>query len=88
MNHFASDEKTRVIDQHALDRVLALDPMGFYGIVREENISMCGVLPMTLGMHLANILGAKKAELVAYATSGDVNGDLSRVVGYAGVIIE
>jgi AmmeMemoRadiSam system protein B len=49
---------------------------------------MCGVLPMTLGMHLVNILGAKKAELVAYATSGEVNGDMSRVVGYAGVIIE
>lgn len=88
MNHFASDAKTRVIDQRALDRILALDPMGFYGTVREENISMCGVLPMTLGMHLANIQGANKAELVAYATSGEVNGDLSRVVGYAGVIIE
>lgn len=88
MNHFASDEKTRVIDQHALDRILALDPMGFYGKVREENISMCGVLPMTLGMHLANIQGAKKAELVAYATSADVNKDVSRVVGYAGIIID
>jgi hypothetical protein len=88
MNHFASDAKTRIIDQRALDRILALDPMGFYGTVREENISMCGVLPMTLGMHLANIQGAKKADLVAYATSGEVNGDLARVVGYAGVIIE
>jgi AmmeMemoRadiSam system protein B len=88
MNHFAPDAKTRVVDQHALDRILALDPMGFYGTVRSENISMCGVLPMTLGMHLVNILGAKKAELVAYATSGEVNGDMSRVVGYAGVIIE
>ncbi|WP_043774569.1 AmmeMemoRadiSam system protein B [Desulfomicrobium escambiense] len=88
MNHFASDAVTRIVDQKALDRILALDPMGFYGTVREDNISMCGVLPMTMGMHLANILGAKKAELVAYATSGDVNGDMSRVVGYAGVIIE
>lgn len=88
MNHFASDARTRVVDQHALDRILALDPMGFYGTVKGENISMCGVLPMTMGMHLANILGAKKAELVAYATSGEVNGDMSRVVGYAGVIIE
>lgn len=88
MNHFASDAVTRIVDQKALDRILALDPMGFYGTVKEEGISMCGVLPMTLGLHLANILGAKKAELAAYATSGDVNGDMSRVVGYAGVIIE
>ncbi|NLV97542.1 MAG: AmmeMemoRadiSam system protein B [Desulfovibrionales bacterium] len=88
MNHYASDALTRVVDHRALAPVLALNPMDFYGTVREEGISMCGVLPMTLGLHLANILGAKKAELVAYATSGDVNQDLSRVVGYAGVIIE
>ncbi|NCD25765.1 MAG: AmmeMemoRadiSam system protein B [Deltaproteobacteria bacterium] len=88
MNHFASDAATREIDKRALAPILALNPMEFYGTVRGENISMCGVLPMTMGMHLANIMGAKKAELVAYATSGEVNGDLSRVVGYAGVIIE
>lgn len=88
MNHFASDESTRRIDQRALEPILALNPMEFYGTVREEKISMCGVLPMTMGMHLANIMGVKKAELVAYATSGEVNGDLSRVVGYAGVIME
>ena len=88
MNHYASDALTRIVDQKALAPLLALNPMEFYGIVREEGISMCGVLPMTLGLHLANILGAKKAELVAYATSGEVNQDLSRVVGYAGVIIE
>ena len=88
MNHFASDAVTRIVDQKALERILALDPMGLYGTVRGENISMCGVLPMAMGMHLANILGAKKAELVAYATSGDVNNDMSRVVGYAGVVIE
>jgi hypothetical protein len=31
-------------------------------------------------------LGAKKAELVKYATSADVSGDRSQVVGYAGMI--
>lgn len=88
MNHYASDSATRIVDQKALAPVLALNPMEFYGTIREDDISMCGVLPMTMGMHLANILGAKKAELVAYSTSGEVNQDLSRVVGYAGVIIE
>lgn len=88
MNHFASQTHTQMVDNKALERVVALDPMGFYGAVRENNISMCGVLPMTMGMHLANILGAKEAEIVAYATSGDVNGDYGRVVGYAGVIVQ
>jgi len=33
------------------------------------------------------LLGATKAELVRYATSGDVSDDRSAVVGYAGMII-
>jgi len=33
-----------------------------------------------------NALGAKKPELVKYATSADVSGDRSAVVGYAGMI--
>jgi hypothetical protein len=35
----------------------------------------------------AKRLGAKKAELVQYATSGDVSGDREMVVGYAGIIV-
>jgi AmmeMemoRadiSam system protein B len=33
-------------------------------------------------------LGATQAELVRYANSGEVNGDLREVVGYAGIIIK
>jgi len=36
----------------------------------------------------ARLLGATRAELVRYATSGDVSGDRDEVVGYAGVIVE
>jgi hypothetical protein len=32
-------------------------------------------------------MGATLAELVRYATSGEINGDLQEVVGYAGVIV-
>jgi len=32
-------------------------------------------------------LGAKKAELLKYATSGDVSGMYDQVVGYASIII-
>jgi AmmeMemoRadiSam system protein A len=36
----------------------------------------------------ANALGGGKAELIKYQTSGDVSGDFSAVVGYAGIIIK
>jgi AmmeMemoRadiSam system protein B len=35
----------------------------------------------------ARRLGATAADLVGYATSGDVTGDREAVVGYAGIII-
>ena len=48
---------------------------------------MCGVVPATIAIEAANRLGAADAHLVAYATSGDVSGDRSAVVGYAGICI-
>jgi len=35
----------------------------------------------------AGRLGAEKAELIRYATSGDVTGDNREVVGYAGIAV-
>jgi hypothetical protein len=87
MNHYENDAVTRAKDGMALEKVLALDARGLYETVRSNEISMCGYAAATVMLTAAKALGATKAELAAYATSGDVNGDLSAVVGYAGVII-
>lgn len=87
MSHYIPHDVARQRDALALAAVEALDPMGLYGVVRREGISMCGVLPMTLGLTVAVELGATRVEVVEYATSGDVSGDKSRVVGYAGVLV-
>ena len=42
MNHYENDEITRVKDERAIARILALDPRGLYDVVRNESISMCG----------------------------------------------
>jgi hypothetical protein len=47
---------------------------------------MCGLGPAVAMLTALNALGAKKAELVKYATSADVSRDRSAVVGYAGMI--
>lgn len=87
MNHYETDSITRVKDQKAIARVLALDPAGLHAVVRAENISMCGYAPTTAMLTAARDLGATRAELVKYATSGDVSGDREMVVGYAGIVI-
>ena len=67
-------------------QLLALNPRALYDTCRDENISMCGLGPAVAMLTALNMLGTKKPELVKYATSADVSGDRSAVVGYAGMI--
>src|SRR5579862_5329372 len=85
MNHYESDDITRVKDQRAIDQLLALDPRGLYEVVRTGNISMCGYGPAVITLTAVKKLGATQAKLIRYATSGDVSGDRDMVVGYAGI---
>jgi AmmeMemoRadiSam system protein B len=87
MNHYESDAITRVKDERAIARILALDPRGLYDTVRGGGITMCGYAATVAMLVAARELGAKDAALVRYATSGDVTGDLEEVVGYAGIIV-
>jgi AmmeMemoRadiSam system protein B len=87
MNHYESDSLTRVKDKKAIDRILAIDPRGLFDTVRREEISMCGYAAVTAMLAAARTLGAKRAALIRYATSGEVNDDLDQVVGYAGIIV-
>ena len=87
MSHYVSDTAARALDKKALDKILALDPEGLYNTVREEAITMCGVIPVTTMLYAACLLGAHDATLIKYMTSGEVSGDFDYVVGYAGLII-
>lgn len=87
MSHYVSAAAARKKDFLAIDRILALDPRGLVEIVRDEDITMCGVLPTAAVLIAAAEVGATKGELVRYATSGDVTGDDREVVGYAGLRI-
>ncbi len=86
-SHYVSQSEAEKLDSIAIDSILKLSPSELYTKVRELNITMCGVIPATVGLIAAKILGATNAELVAYRTSGDVTGDYSQVVGYAGIIV-
>ena len=87
MNHYEDDASTRIKDRKAIDKILALDPQGLHDTVINESISMCGFGPAVAMLVAAKKLGATRAELVQYATSGDANGERDRVVGYAGIVV-
>jgi AmmeMemoRadiSam system protein B len=86
LNHYEDDAATRIKDHKAIDQLLALDPGGLYDTCRDEKISMCGLGPAVAMLTALKALGVTKSELVKYATSADVSGDRSAVVGYAGMI--
>ena len=87
MNHYESDVITRAKDQSAIEPILSLNAHALYDVVTQRNISMCGLGPAVVMLTAAKKLGATSAELVKYATSGDVSGDRDLVVGYAGVVV-
>jgi hypothetical protein len=87
MNHYESDTVTRMKDQSAIEAILRLDARGLHDVVTQQNVTMCGFGPAVTMLSAAKGLGAKSAELVKYATSGDVSGDRDRVVGYAGISV-
>ncbi len=87
MTHYEPQESAQNKDRQAIDAVLALDEDELLRRVDELNISMCGFAPAVSLIVAAKELGANRAELVKYQTSGDVTGDYSAVVGYAGIII-
>ena len=86
LNHYEDDATTRKKDRKAVDRLLELDPRGLYDVCHSENISMCGLGPAVAMLTALKSLGSTHPELVRYATSADVSGDTSAVVGYAGLL--
>lgn len=88
MNHYEDQKRTLEKDKLAIEKVLALDAEGLLEICGEHHISMCGVIPTAITIFACKKLGAKKATLIKHETSGNVSGDYSAVVGYAGFVIE
>jgi AmmeMemoRadiSam system protein B len=74
-------------DHQVLDAIEALDEKAVMSRVEELNVTMCGFGPVNASLVYSKLMGAEKAEVLKYATSGDITGDRSAVVGYAAVVI-
>ncbi|WP_425277007.1 AmmeMemoRadiSam system protein B [Pyrolobus fumarii] len=83
--HYEPHEVAAKKDRLAIDKILALDPEGLHEVIQRYDISMCGPGPVMSMLYYARARGASNAQLLKYATSGDVTGDRSSVVGYAAI---
>jgi AmmeMemoRadiSam system protein B len=83
LSHFYDVDTAAQLDRAVTDRIAALDPEGLLDVLETEKGQACGGGPTVAVMLAARSLGANRAQLLNYATSGDVTGDYRRVVGYA-----
>ena len=86
-SHYIPQEMANKTDKHLIKAILKLDEKDFFARINQKNASVCGFGSIAVAMAAAKKLGAKKAKLLKYATSGDVTQDLGSVVGYASIMM-
>lgn len=78
-------ERLAELDGGAIARILARDPAGLLAYEQRTGITMCGIDAAALALSVP--LPAGGGELLAYARSGDRDGDYSLSVSYAGLVL-
>jgi len=84
--HYEQNEFAHEQDMALIEPILKLDVKKFYDVLEDRNVSACGYGAIAATMIACKELGATKGELLKYATSGDITGDTSSVVGYGSIV--
>jgi len=87
LSHFYDQLQAEQLDSEILSRVEAFDPPGVLQAEEEGKGFACGRNAIAAVLWAAQELGANNVKVLNHATSGDVTGDYSGVVGYAAAII-
>lgn len=85
--HYKPQEVASNTDHQVLEAIKALNEKTMMNLVQELNITMCGFGTVASAIIASKIQKAEKAEILKYATSGDITGDYTAVVGYASAVI-
>ncbi len=83
--HYEPEDAAHRTDRTVLDRICALDVEGLSDLVANKRPSVCGIPSIMVALHWAAAVGITQGDVLEYATSADVTGDHSAVVGYAAV---
>ena len=86
-SHYIQHKLAVDVDNYVIKSILSLNEKTFFDRVNEKNASVCGIGAIAAAIVAAKGLGSKRGRLLKYATSGDVTGDMSAVVGYASIIM-
>ncbi len=87
MSHESSLDVLERNDALAIEKMMEMDAAGLHQVVSENDISMCGVIPVTVALETARLRGAASIEKVEYTNSAAISGRHDYIVGYFGAIV-
>lgn len=87
LSHFYNHQTALVYDRSMLNQIESFNPEGAFDLERAGKGFACGLGAFTAVMWAARELGADKVKVLRHATSANVTGDYSSVVGYGAAAI-
>ncbi|MDD5132360.1 MAG: AmmeMemoRadiSam system protein B [bacterium] len=87
MSHYHTQEEAKTLDKLALALLEKQDLTGLTAGLNSGACELCGQGAVLTALAVARLKGPAKVKILKYATSGDVTGDLDRVVGYGATVI-
>lgn len=87
LSHFYPQQLADALDAEMLRQVEAFDPEGVLRVEEQGKGFACGRSALAAVLWAAKAMGGNRAQVVRHATSGDVTGDYSEVVGYASAVV-
>ena len=87
LSHFYDQKGAVVLDTEMLRRIESFSPEDVFNAEAEGQGYACGLGALTAVLWAAKNLGGKAVKVLRHATSGDVTGDFSSVVGYGAAVV-
>ncbi|MBC7876397.1 MAG: AmmeMemoRadiSam system protein B [Anaerolineales bacterium] len=87
LSHFYDQKTANILDKEILKRFESFNPKSIFEAEQSGKGFACGHAAVASMLLAAQQLGADKVEILKYATSGDITGDYSSVVGYGAAVV-
>ena len=87
LSHFYTQDDALAYDNEMLRRIESFSPEDVFNAEKDKQGFACGLGAVTAVLWAARALGATTIKVLRHATSGDVTGDYSSVVGYGAAVI-
>jgi MEMO1 family protein len=86
LTHYEPNDRAYAKDTKLISSISGMNISQFYSVLENSRVTACGYGAIATVMSAAKEIGSVTGKLVRYATSGDITGDISSVVGYSSIL--